>query len=145
MHVNDPDTLREFEQEQFKIIRKPPETMLAMRRLVYDNDHQAQDLKKEGFPARWAGKKQSKWNEKDTSFLKIEGADGDNVDWSVRYRHYLCGTFFRDDDGMPSRARSRPVRSSPISRDITPTNYMGIDTPARIGSAISCSNATSRF
>ncbi len=105
MHVNDPDALRKFEQEQFKIIRKPPETILTMRRIVYDNDHQAQDLKKEGFPARWAGEKQSKWSEKDTSF-QIEGADAEKVEW-LHYRNYLR-TFRDKTDAL---THERPARS----------------------------------
>jgi signal peptidase I len=37
----------------FIILRKPPPKILAMMRHVYDNDHPAADLVKDGFPARW--------------------------------------------------------------------------------------------
>ena len=33
-----------FNAGKFKILRKPPDLILAMRRLVYDNDHQPADL-----------------------------------------------------------------------------------------------------
>ena len=35
---NDQALLTLFERGEFEIIRKPPEILLAMRRLVYDND-----------------------------------------------------------------------------------------------------------
>jgi len=37
----------------FELIRKPDNQVLAMKRIVYDNDHQAQDLIKLGVPPRW--------------------------------------------------------------------------------------------
>ncbi len=79
-----------------------------MRRIVYaqaSTRRTALDLKKEGFPARWAGEKQSKWNEKDTSF-QIEGGDGEKVDW-LHYRHYLR-TFRDKEDAL---THEKPARS----------------------------------
>ena len=37
----------------FELIRKPDDQMLAMVRLVYNNEHQADDLIKRGIPPRW--------------------------------------------------------------------------------------------
>src|SRR5262249_1842039 len=41
----------------FKIMRKPPAIMLAMRRPVYDNNHRAETLTELNFPERWAPEK----------------------------------------------------------------------------------------
>lgn len=54
-HKNDPRARQLLEDGSpvFKILRKPPDILLAMKRPVYDNDHQAADLKKL-LPPRWA-------------------------------------------------------------------------------------------
>src|SRR5262245_10951442 len=52
MHVRDTSALELFDAGKFEIIRKPPEVMLALRRIVYDNDYQASDLKR-FLPPRW--------------------------------------------------------------------------------------------
>jgi signal peptidase I len=44
----------------FRILRKPPDKILALERLVYDNDHQAVDLIDKGFPAHWAAESDGK-------------------------------------------------------------------------------------
>jgi signal peptidase I len=54
MYRDDPEALALFRQGQFQMIRKPPDTVLALRRLVYDNDHPARDLMEANLPARWA-------------------------------------------------------------------------------------------
>jgi len=38
-------------------LRKPPANALALRRIVYDNNHQAKDLLERKLPPRWAGRK----------------------------------------------------------------------------------------
>jgi signal peptidase I len=56
-HTQTGSAAREFfenNRQQFQIIRKPPETMLAERRIVYDNDHPARDLPGEEWE-RWKG------------------------------------------------------------------------------------------
>jgi signal peptidase I len=54
MYRDDPKALALFQQGKFQMIRKPPDKVLALRRLVYDNDHPAQDLVEAHFPPRWA-------------------------------------------------------------------------------------------
>jgi signal peptidase I len=54
MYRDDPEALGLFRQGKFQIIRKPPDKVLALRRLVYDNDHQARDLVEAKLPRRWA-------------------------------------------------------------------------------------------
>jgi signal peptidase I len=72
-----------FKDGQFQIIRKPPETILAMKRLVYDNDHPASDLKE--YP-RWQNK--GDWtSEGEHGFHHQVGAD---KDWSwLRYQNLI--------------------------------------------------------
>lgn len=93
-HRDDLKTEEMFNQGQFEIIRKPPEVMMALRRIVYDNDHQARDLK--DFP-RWNPAAGSAWKATGKQFqADASGASGKNdVDW-LRYRH-LMRPWFRDN------------------------------------------------
>ena len=45
--------------EESEILRKPASKLLAMRQLVYDTDHQSEDLIAAGYPSRW-----QPWREK---------------------------------------------------------------------------------
>ncbi len=89
MHVNDNTSRKWFEDGQFEILRKSPRTMLALRRIVYDNDYQAKDLAK--FPGkydRWNPLPNSSWKaDGPTGFQHQGNADG-QVDW-LRYQHLL--------------------------------------------------------
>ncbi len=71
----------------YQIIRKDPAVMLAMRRIVYDNDHQAQDLLDDGFPRRWTPERKSSWEEDGRTGFQNSGQGG-SEDW-VRYQHLL--------------------------------------------------------
>src|SRR5262245_30663356 len=51
-HDSDDKALALFHEGKFEIIRKPPDVMLALRRIVYDHDYQASDLK-HFLPPRW--------------------------------------------------------------------------------------------
>src|ERR1700738_4207919 len=88
MHENESKKL--FEEGKFRILRKPPSTMMALRRIVYDNDFPAKDLG----PAwqRWQPAKDSGWkSDKGTGFAHETSAKKDQVDW-LRYRHILRPT-----------------------------------------------------
>jgi signal peptidase I len=75
-------------EKGFQILRKPPETMLAMRRIVYDNDHQAKDLKGV-LPPRWqAPDRASAWAADGDDGFKAAGDGKAGVDW-LRYQHIL--------------------------------------------------------
>jgi signal peptidase I len=75
-----------WKSKQFEILRKPPAVMLALSRPVYDNDHQAKDLKNV-LDDRWAPQGTAAWKaDKDNSF-KHDGA-GSTEHW-LRYRHIL--------------------------------------------------------
>jgi signal peptidase I len=108
MYKNDRQAMSLFKQGKFEIIRKGPAQVLAMRRIVYDNDHPAQDLVRFGFPPRWAPEKDVPRPETPDDYRELrkaaeqEGAwlpDGAGVfrhparegrlDW-LRYRHLLA-------------------------------------------------------
>jgi len=93
IHGDDDKGLKAFHDAGYEIIRKPPATLLAMRRIVYDNDHQAKDLIQAGQPPRWAGIEKDVWVAAGTSF-KGKAAD-DKLHW-LRYSHLL-----RDGHGKP--------------------------------------------
>jgi signal peptidase I len=83
MHIDDGKARQAFENGEFTILRKPPSIMLALRRIVYDNDFQAEDLK--GRLDRWNPSQKSNWKaDKGTGFVH-EGST-DKVDW-LRYQH----------------------------------------------------------
>jgi signal peptidase I len=69
----------------FDIVRKSPEKILAMRRIVYDNDHQAADLKNV-LPPRWSGA--SAWAADGAHAFRHAGSLATGVDW-LRYRNIL--------------------------------------------------------
>ena len=86
MHANESVDL--FEAGKFEIIRKPPEVMMAMRRIVYDNDFPAKDLKGPGWE-RWLPAEGSAWTSaKDHGFSLAADMVNDQVDW-LRYRHIV--------------------------------------------------------
>jgi len=93
MHNDDPKAHRLWDEHKFKILRKGPENVLAMKRIVYDNDHQAKDLKTK-LPPRWSG---DGWKEDQATGLKFAGGEADKLSW-LRYHHYLRD---RVRDGKP--------------------------------------------
>ena len=85
-HPNDDRARRLFEQGKFEILRKPPEVMLALRRIVFDNDYQPRDLLEMGVK-RWDASRAPGWkDETDNRFLAK--ADAQNVAW-LRYQHLV--------------------------------------------------------
>ena len=91
MHTNDARAMKAFSEGKFEIIRKPPETLLAMMRLVYDNDHQASDLQDRKHQ-RWLPEGDA-WEDLGDARAFRHGArtgGSDQVDW-IHYRHLLRG------------------------------------------------------
>jgi len=78
--------LAEMKAGTIQIVRKPASVILAMRRIVYDNDHQAADLIKAQEPPRWqpAG---AGWTADGTTFV---GKAGETTAW-LRYSNRLRG------------------------------------------------------
>jgi signal peptidase I len=83
-----------WEKHRFEIVRKPVDTLLAMRRIVYDNDHPATDL--QDLPPRWApvsaegapareGGAANAWTPDGSHGFRHPGQNG-QLQW-LRYRH----------------------------------------------------------
>lgn len=85
-HHNDPEAVRRFSAGDFEIIRKKPESLLTMRRLVYDNFHQARDLKDERY-RRWVASPAGGWTSEPLSVFRSDGSSAEPA-W-LRYRHVL--------------------------------------------------------
>lgn len=86
MHVDDKAALDLFRGGKFEIVRKPHDVILAERRLVYDNDHPASDIKEQ----RWvdpSGAKAWAEDEKARTFKHAAGDDA-RLAW-LRYRHLI--------------------------------------------------------
>jgi signal peptidase I len=94
MHIDDKTSREWFEDGQFEILRKSPRTMLAMRRIVYDNDYQAKDLK--GKADRWRLDPKSSWKSDSRTGFIHEGKPDGEVDW-LTYQHLVR----RGDDDVP--------------------------------------------
>ena len=91
MHVNDPEALERFKKSEFEILRKSPDQILAMQRIVYDNDHQAKDLA-DVQPPRWADRGPAGgWASDGKTGFRLAAPSDDAVHW-LGYRHLL-----RDD------------------------------------------------
>jgi signal peptidase I len=69
----------------FQILRKSPEAVLALRRLVYDNDHQASDLS--DLP-RWTAEPGAGWTADQARGFRCDGKDAAGTAW-LHYRHLL--------------------------------------------------------
>ncbi|MCS7047525.1 MAG: S26 family signal peptidase, partial [Gemmataceae bacterium] len=85
MHINDKKSTDLFEAGRFEILRKPPAVMLALRRIVYDNDCQAKDMK--AFP-RWNPSPPNAWTADDRRGFAHAGNNAEQVEW-LRYRHLV--------------------------------------------------------
>jgi signal peptidase I len=119
MYENDDRALQLFKEGKFKIIRKSPAKMLAMRRIVYDNDFQAASLARPEFQ-RWADDARV-WKPDNPSAAKVFTADGaaPGESW-LRYRHLLVPDSRRGGPDGPANAQG--LRPEPI------TNFMGYNT-----------------
>lgn len=77
-----------FAERKFEIVRKPPNVMLAMRRIVNDNNFQPSDLPANW--ARWQPRKDSRWTSAgDRRSFTLSSADADPaIDW-LTYQHFV--------------------------------------------------------
>ncbi len=86
-YVNAQEGDEAFRAGKFRILRKPPDQILTMRRLVYNNDHQPKDLVGKVEP-RWQAR--SGWtpnnSEIPTAFTRNEDAAADS--W-ITYQHRI--------------------------------------------------------
>jgi len=89
-NIHDSESRAKFELGtfgKFEIVRKPPEAMMALRRIVYDNDFPAKDLTGASWQ-RWHPSQGSGWVAGKDHDFAIQGTAKDSVDW-LRYRHIL--------------------------------------------------------
>ncbi len=86
MHTNDKKARAWFEEGKFTILRKPPAVMMALRRIVYDNDFQAKDLV--GKLDRWSPRAGSTWKADTAKGFASDGKAADKIDW-LRYQHLV--------------------------------------------------------
>jgi signal peptidase I len=87
IHQDELRALRDRGDLKFHIIRKPPAQLLAMRRIVYDNDHPAADLSDQ--PQRWAGADDGgAWGDAAPNGFQHAGSETDKQHW-LRYHHRL--------------------------------------------------------
>ncbi|HZZ78956.1 MAG TPA: S26 family signal peptidase [Gemmataceae bacterium] len=86
MHVDDKASTDAFRAGKFRILRKPPGVMMALRRIVYDNDFQPKDLV--GKLDRWSPAAGSTWKaDKGTGFI-CDGKQAEKYDF-IRYSHLV--------------------------------------------------------
>jgi signal peptidase I len=111
MHL-DEDKARLKEGKGFEIVRKPPAQLLAMRRIVYDNDHPARDLSEQKFQ-RWVpdGASTTWAEEKESHGFQHAGGSSARVEW-LRYRNVL---------------RRPPDKTGPVEPELI-TDFIGYNT-----------------
>jgi signal peptidase I len=125
MYRDDPEARDLFQQGKFQIVRKAPDKMLSMRRIVYDNDHPAKDLIEARYQPRWAAEKnkdgepvtdylarrkraleEKTWTGDDHRGFTYTGGSG-GLDW-LRYRHLVVERSQRATRAKPNTAEIRP-------------------------------------
>jgi signal peptidase I len=84
MHIDDAEAKELFRKGQFQILRKSPENLLAMMRLVYDNDNPARDLK-DPESRRWQSANENTWLEDKANGFRCKSA-AESLSW-LRYHH----------------------------------------------------------
>ncbi|MGL4553952.1 MAG: S26 family signal peptidase [Gemmataceae bacterium] len=93
LHVDDGKARDLFKDRKFSIVRKTPDVLTAMMRIVYDNDLPAKDLTGLDFQ-RWVPSRDAVWTE-DADARAFTCGGGPDVTW-LRYRHVL-----RDEPNKP--------------------------------------------
>jgi signal peptidase I len=114
LFFHDPPTMQQYPGAEFKILRKAPDLILAMRRLVYDNDHQPRDLAGKVTP-RWHPENGWAANEEAVPKVFRHGGTSGEQPQMLRYRHLIVERD-RPQEG-PSNPAPQPIR-----------NFMGYNT-----------------
>lgn len=127
------EMFRAGKAEGFDILRKPPAVMLALRRIVFDNDYQPRDLAGK-IPPRWNAQTAPGWKTLAATDFEHAGAAGADVHW-LRYQHLprpdviVGGAEVRpqlitDTMGYNSfKIRTGPNRGNEEPVDRTPTQH----------------------
>lgn len=85
----DASRAKRFPEGSFGLLRKTDDQMLAMRRIVYDNDRQSTTLAAKGVPPRWLH--DAGWTADNAKEPKSFAHTGDETTW-LRYRHLFPKT-----------------------------------------------------
>ncbi len=112
-YSDDPRAVEAFRAGKFTILRKSPGHILTMRRLVYDNDHQAADLAGKA-PPRW--QPQDGWTPDRSDGFRQAGLSESQVQW-LRYQHLVVDR---------SNVHPQPASYDPKPQLIR--NFMGYNT-----------------
>lgn len=104
------DRKKGFPAGGFELIRKDDDQLLAMRRIVYDNDFQAKTLSKAGAPPRWQADPTG-WATDNAAMPRMFSHTGPERQW-VRYQHLVPRN--RSEWDMPTLIKPTVV-----------TNFMG--------------------
>lgn len=75
----------------FRLIRKSDAVLEAMKRIVYDSDHQSNYLANKGVPPRWKAGTDD-WTPDNATMPKVFRHTGANLGW-LRYRHLAVDDF----------------------------------------------------
>lgn len=116
-YSNDDAAVRAFHAGEFRMLRKTPDLIDALKRIVYDNDHQAQDLIAKGVKPRWQDR--GGWASNDPAAPKVfrqKGDSGEQPQW-LRYQHLLFDRTNTQQFAPPPDPKPQPIR-----------NFMGYNT-----------------
>ncbi len=97
----------------FRLVRKADAVLDAMKRIVYDSDHQSKYLANGGVPPRWKAQTDD-WTADNATMPKSFKHAGPNLGW-LRYRHLAVEDF----NAIPIVAGQPVVPAQPID------NHMG--------------------
>jgi signal peptidase I len=119
-HMDDPRAIQLFKEEKFRIVRKAPDKILALSRIVYDNEFQDKTQ-----PPRWVpGPGEGSWqplNPSEPKVFKHAARPGDTA-W-LRYQHLLRDAakprLITDFMGYNTWVSERPGHTTP------PQNWVG--------------------
>jgi signal peptidase I len=145
-YQDDEAAVAAFNQGRFRALRRSPDIMMVMRRLVYDNDHLAADLLAHQAPPRWRPTGPAGWTPADPAApraFRHAGAGGD-VAW-LRYQHVVIDRSNLDpltgpvDAPRPQRIKNfMGYNAGEPSHTQVETNWVGdlmLECEARVESA----------
>lgn len=84
------DRKKGFPAGGFELIRKSDEHAMAMRRIVFDNDHQPESLARAGLPPRWQADPNG-WTADNNAMPRTFSHTGADRQW-IRYQHLIPRT-----------------------------------------------------
>jgi signal peptidase I len=116
-YSDDEAAVRAFKAGEFQMLRKTPDLIDAMKRIVFDNDHQAQDLIAKNVKPRWQDR--GGWAANDPASPKVfrqNGGSGEQPQW-LRYQHLIY-----------ARSNTQPLGAPPEAQPDVIRNYMGYNT-----------------